>query len=126
MVTTMVIFNRSASAITEASTVPNGRSSYFATSSAIRSRSADNFARPKRFGNRSWLPGRTVSCARSHRTGAATMTTVRWSDIRDKHVKAIGREDVERGTSRLISRVRAHRLADMRSCTAQDNTLGAP
>ncbi|MGH3831150.1 MAG: hypothetical protein ACRDRS_11990 [Pseudonocardiaceae bacterium] len=54
------------------------------------------------------------------------MTTVRWSDIRDKHVKAIGREDVERGTSRLISRVRAHRLADMRSCTAQDNTLGAP
>jgi hypothetical protein len=42
------------------------------------------------------------------------MSTVRWSDIRDKHVEAIGREDVERGTSRLISQVRAHRLADMR------------
>ena len=42
------------------------------------------------------------------------MGTVRWSAIRDKHVEAIGREDVERGTSRLISQVRAHRLADMR------------
>ncbi|MCA1707535.1 MAG: helix-turn-helix domain-containing protein [Actinobacteria bacterium] len=42
------------------------------------------------------------------------MSTVRWSDIRDKHVEAIGREDVERGTSRLISQVRAHRLNDMR------------
>ena len=31
------------------------------------------------------------------------MSTVRWSDIRDKHVEAIGREDVERGTSRLLS-----------------------
>src|SRR5918998_6732676 len=42
------------------------------------------------------------------------MSTVRWSDIRDKHVEAIGREDVERGTSRLTSQVRVHRLADMR------------
>ncbi len=42
------------------------------------------------------------------------MSTVRWSDLRDKHIEAIGREDVERGTSRLISQVRAHRLADMR------------
>lgn len=42
------------------------------------------------------------------------MSTLRWSDIRDKHVEAIGREDVERGTSRLISQVRARRLADMR------------
>jgi DNA-binding XRE family transcriptional regulator len=42
------------------------------------------------------------------------MSTVRWSDIRDKHVEAIGREDVERGTSRLLSQVRARRLADMR------------
>jgi predicted XRE-type DNA-binding protein len=41
------------------------------------------------------------------------MSTVRWWDIRDKHVEAIGREDVERGTSRLISQVCAHRLADM-------------
>jgi DNA-binding XRE family transcriptional regulator len=42
------------------------------------------------------------------------MSTVRWSDIRDKHIEAIGREDIERGTSRLISQVRAYRLADMR------------
>jgi DNA-binding XRE family transcriptional regulator len=42
------------------------------------------------------------------------MSTVRWSDIRDKHIEVIGREDVERGTSRLIFQVRAHRLADMR------------
>ena len=43
------------------------------------------------------------------------MSTVRWSDIRDKHVEAIGREDVERGTSRLIAQVRAHRLANMQA-----------
>jgi hypothetical protein len=42
------------------------------------------------------------------------MSTVRWPDIRDKHIEAIGREDVERGTSRLIFQVCAHRLADMR------------
>jgi predicted transcriptional regulator len=42
------------------------------------------------------------------------MSTLRWSDIRDKHVEATGREAVERGTSRLISQVRAHWLADMR------------
>lgn len=42
------------------------------------------------------------------------MRTVRWSDIRAKHVEAIGREGVERGTSRLVSQVRARRLADMR------------
>jgi len=38
---------------------------------------------------------------------------VRWFDIRARHVEAIGAEDVERGMSRLISQVRAHRLADM-------------
>ncbi|MDQ3762479.1 MAG: hypothetical protein M3460_12620 [Actinomycetota bacterium] len=32
------------------------------------------------------------------------MSTVRWPDIRDKHVEAIGRENVERGTSWLIPR----------------------
>lgn len=42
------------------------------------------------------------------------MSTVRWSDIRDKHVNAIGPADVERGKARLLSQVRAHRLADMR------------
>jgi hypothetical protein len=41
-VTKVMMSNRSASAITEAFTVPSGRSSYFATRSAIRSRSADN------------------------------------------------------------------------------------
>jgi hypothetical protein len=45
---------------------------------------------------------------------AAKMSTVRWPDIRDKHIEAISREDVERGTSRPISQVRAHRLADKR------------
>ncbi|MCA1709101.1 MAG: hypothetical protein LC808_39810 [Actinobacteria bacterium] len=34
------------------------------------------------------------------------MSTMRWS----RHVEAIGHEDVERGTSRLLSQVRAHRL----------------
>ena len=42
------------------------------------------------------------------------MSTARWSDIRDKHIEAIGRDDVARGSSRLISQVGAHRLADMR------------
>jgi hypothetical protein len=42
------------------------------------------------------------------------MSTAHWSDIRDKHIEAIGREVVARGSSRLISQVRAHRLADMR------------
>ena len=42
------------------------------------------------------------------------MTHVRWANIRDKHVDAIGSEDVEHGKARLLARVRAHRLADMR------------
>jgi len=42
------------------------------------------------------------------------MSTARWSDIRDKHVEAIGPEDVARGSSHLISQVREHQLADMR------------
>jgi DNA-binding XRE family transcriptional regulator len=42
------------------------------------------------------------------------MSTVRWSDIHDKHIEAIGHEEVARGSSRLISQVRAHRLADLR------------
>ena len=47
------------------------------------------------------------------------MSTVRWSDIRDKHIEAIGREDVERGTSRLITQVRAYRFADKRCGLSQ-------
>ncbi len=42
------------------------------------------------------------------------MNTVRWSDIRDKHVNALGAEAVELGKARVLSQVRAHRLADMR------------
>jgi DNA-binding XRE family transcriptional regulator len=42
------------------------------------------------------------------------MSVVRWSDVRDKHVGAIGEQDVERGKTRLIAQVRAHRLAEMR------------
>jgi hypothetical protein len=42
------------------------------------------------------------------------MSTVRWSEVRDNHVEAIGEEDVERGKARLLGWARAHRLADMR------------
>ncbi len=43
-----------------------------------------------------------------------SISTARWSDVRDKHVEAIGHKDVARGTSRLISQGRAHWLVDMR------------
>jgi len=39
---------------------------------------------------------------------------VRWSDVRDKHVDAIGAEEVARGKARLLAQVREHRLADTR------------
>lgn len=42
------------------------------------------------------------------------MSTVRWSDVRDKHVSAAGAENVEAGKERLLAQVRAHSLADMR------------
>lgn len=42
------------------------------------------------------------------------MSTVRWSEVRDKHVNAIGADDVERGKTRLLTQVRAHRLAELR------------
>ena len=42
------------------------------------------------------------------------MSAVRWSDVRDKHVGAIGEQDVEQGKTRLLAQVRAHRLAEMR------------
>jgi DNA-binding XRE family transcriptional regulator len=41
------------------------------------------------------------------------MSTVRWSDIRGKHVDVIGEQDVEQGKTRLLAQVRAHRLAEM-------------
>jgi DNA-binding XRE family transcriptional regulator len=42
------------------------------------------------------------------------MSTVRWSDVRDKHVGAAGVENVAEGKERLLAQVRAHKLADMR------------
>lgn len=42
------------------------------------------------------------------------MSHVRWSDVRDKHIAAIGSDKVEEGKARLLARVRAHRLAEMR------------
>ena len=42
------------------------------------------------------------------------MSTVRWSDVRAKHVEAIGDAEVELGKAGLLAKVRAHRLAEMR------------
>jgi DNA-binding transcriptional regulator YiaG len=42
------------------------------------------------------------------------MTTRRWSEIREQHVTAAGPEDVEAGKNRLLTQVRAHRLAEIR------------
>lgn len=39
---------------------------------------------------------------------------MRWSDVRDKHIAAIGADKVEEGKARLLARMRAHRLAEMR------------
>jgi hypothetical protein len=53
------------------------------------------------------------------------MSTVHWSDIRDMHLgAAVGRDDVERGTSRLISQVQTHRLANMRTRSDRRTTSG--
>jgi DNA-binding XRE family transcriptional regulator len=40
--------------------------------------------------------------------------TTRWSDIRERHIAAIGADDVEQGKARVLARVRAHRLAETR------------
>jgi len=42
------------------------------------------------------------------------MSTTKWSDVRGKHIDKLGAEDVERGKSRLLGQVRAHRLAEIR------------
>jgi hypothetical protein len=43
------------------------------------------------------------------------VTAKRWSDIRDKHLAAAdGPELVEAGRDRLLTQVRAHRLAEIR------------
>jgi DNA-binding XRE family transcriptional regulator len=39
----------------------------------------------------------------------------RWSDVRDKHIAAAGgAEAVQEGEARLLTQVRAHRLAEIR------------
>lgn len=43
------------------------------------------------------------------------MSRTRWSDIRDEHVDAAGGpEEVAAGKARLLTQVRAHRLAEIR------------
>lgn len=42
------------------------------------------------------------------------MTFVRWADIRNEHVDAIGEERVEAGKERLRQGVRAYRLRELR------------
>jgi len=42
------------------------------------------------------------------------MSTVRWTDVRAKHVEAIGEAEVKQGKAGLLAQVRAHRLAEMR------------
>ena len=42
------------------------------------------------------------------------MTTRRWSEVREQHVTAAGPEAVEAGKNRLLTQVRAHRLAEIR------------
>ncbi|MDQ1289530.1 MAG: hypothetical protein QG622_3096 [Actinomycetota bacterium] len=43
------------------------------------------------------------------------MSIRRWSEVRDKHIAAAGGpEAVREGTERLLARVRAHRLAEIR------------
>lgn len=42
------------------------------------------------------------------------MSTVRWSDVRSKHVGAVGEREVEQGKAGVLAQVRAHRLAEMR------------
>ena len=42
------------------------------------------------------------------------MSTVRWSDVRGKHVEAIGEAEVEQGKAGLLAKVGAHRLAEIR------------
>ena len=40
--------------------------------------------------------------------------TKKWSEVRGKHVDRLGVDDIEQGKSRLLSQVRAHRLAEVR------------
>ncbi len=42
------------------------------------------------------------------------MATKKWSDVRAKHVAAAGPEEVAMHAGRMLARVRAHNLADVR------------
>ncbi len=42
------------------------------------------------------------------------MTTKKWADVRAKHVAAAGPEEVAEHAERMLARVRAHNLADVR------------
>lgn len=38
----------------------------------------------------------------------------KWSDVRDRHIAAVGPEALEKRSAQLLARVRAHNLAEMR------------
>lgn len=42
------------------------------------------------------------------------MATKKWADVRAKHVAAAGPEEVAEHAERMLARVRAHNLADVR------------
>ena len=42
------------------------------------------------------------------------MSAKKWSDVRSKHVSAVGEEVLAVETERMLARVRAHSLADVR------------
>ena len=42
------------------------------------------------------------------------MATKKWADVRAKHVAAAGPEEVAEHANRMLARVRAHNLADVR------------
>jgi DNA-binding transcriptional regulator YiaG len=42
------------------------------------------------------------------------MSHTRWSDIRGRHIQAIGEQEVEAGKNGLLTQVRAHRLTEIR------------
>jgi DNA-binding XRE family transcriptional regulator len=51
----------------------------------------------------------------TRRRGGHAMSNTRWSDIRHQHIAAAGgAEDIEAGKNRLLTQVRAHRLAEIR------------
>ena len=43
------------------------------------------------------------------------MGAKKWSDVRDRHVAAVGPEALAKRSAQLLARVRAHNLADLRN-----------